>query len=100
MFKIHIKGRPYQEDSIDFDRLSDLTDGYIASDIAFIVNDAAMTAAFTRAEITQELLEKSISQTRPSVSKESLQMYDDLQQKMEGIGRANLLPRFGFKKEL
>ena len=59
-----------------------------------------MTAAFTRAEITQELLEKSISQTRPSVSKESLQMYDDLQQKMEGIGRANLLPRIGFKKEL
>lgn len=100
MFKIHIKGRPYQEDSIDFDRLSDLTDGYIASDIAFIVNDAAMTAAFTRAEITQELLEKSISQTRPSVSKESLQMYDDLQQKMEGIGRANLLPRIGFKKDL
>ena len=100
MFKIHIKGRPYQEDSIDFDRLSDLTDGYIASDIAFIVNDAAMTAAFTRAEITQELLEKSISQTRPSVSKGSLQMYDDLQQKMEGIGRANLLLRIGFKKDL
>ena len=58
-----------------------------------------MTAAFTRAEITQELLEKSISETKPSVSKDSLKMYDDLKEKMEGIGRANLLPRIGFKKE-
>ena len=99
MFKIHIKGRPFTEGSIDFDKLSDLTDGYISSDIAFIVNDAAMTAAFTRTEITQELLEKSISETKPSVSKESLAMYDDLQRKMEGINRGNLLPRMGYKKE-
>ena len=99
MFKIHIKGRPYPADGIDFDHLSDLTDGYIASDIAFIVNDAAMAAAFTRTEITQEMLEKSISQTKPSISKESLKMYEELQVKMEGIGRGNLLPRMGFKKD-
>ena len=99
MFKIHIKGRPYPADGIDFDHLSDLTDGYIASDIAFIVNDAAMAAAFTRTEITQEMLEKSISQTKPSISKESLKMYEELQVKMEGIGRGNPLPRMGFKKD-
>ena len=99
MFAIHIKGRPFEEGSIDFDRLSDLTDGYIASDIAYIVNDAAMTAAFTRSLITQELLERAISETKPSISKDTLKMYDSIKEKMDGMERSNLLPRMGFRKE-
>jgi len=99
MFIIHMKGRPYEEGSIDFDHLSDLTDGYIASDIAYIVNDAAMTAAFQRVLITQQLIEKSISETKPSISKEVMKMYDDLQMKMSGMERSNLMPRIGFRKE-
>ena len=99
MFAIHIKGRPFEEGSIDFDRLSDLTDGYIASDIAYIVNDAAMTAAFTRSLITQELLERAISETKPSISKDTLKMYDAIKEKMDGMERSNLLPRMGFRKE-
>jgi len=99
MFAIHIKDRPFEENSIDFDRLSDLTDGYIASDIAYIVNDAAMTAAFTRSMITQELLERAISETKPSISKDTLKMYDTIRQKMDGLERSNLLPRIGFRKD-
>ena len=99
MFAIHMKGRPFEEDSIDFDRLSDLTDGYIASDIAYIVNDAAMTAAFTRSLITQELLERAIGETKPSISKDTLKMYDAIREKMDGMERSNLLPRMGFRKE-
>ena len=94
-----MKGRPFEENSIDFDHLSDLTDGYIASDIAYIVNDAAMTAAFTRSMITQELLERAISETRPSISKDTLKMYDAIREKMDGIERSNLLPRIGFRKD-
>lgn len=99
MFAIHMKGRPFEESNIDFDRLSDLTDGYIASDIAYIVNDAAMTAAFTRSLITQELLERAISETKPSISKDTLKMYDAIKEKMDGMERSNLLPRMGFRKE-
>ena len=99
MFAIHLKGRPFEESSIDFDALSDMTDGYIASDIAYIVNDAAMTAAFTRTLITQELIERSIRETKPSISKETMKMYDAIQEKMNGLERSNLLPRIGFRKD-
>ena len=98
MLAIYLKGRPYDEESIDFDALSDMTDGYIASDIAFIVNDAAMTAAFTHAKITQALIEKTIGETQPSVSRDLLSSYDQLREQMEGVERRNSLPRIGFKK--
>ena len=99
MFAIHLKGRPFEDGSINFDALSDMTEGYIASDIAYIVNDAAMTAAFTRTVITQELLEKSIHETRPSISQDTMKMYDNLRERMEGIERENLMPRIGFRKD-
>ena len=97
MFAIYLKGRPFDED-IDLDALSDLTDGYIASDIAFIVNDAAMTAAFTHVKISQALIERTIHETQPSVSKDLLGSYDRLREQMEGIDRRNCLPRIGYKK--
>jgi transitional endoplasmic reticulum ATPase len=99
MFALYLKGRPHDEGNVDFDRLSDLTEGYIASDIAFIVNDTAMTAAFTHAKITQALLEQAISNTKPSINRELLGMYDHLREKMDGVERSNSLPRIGFKKQ-
>lgn len=99
MFAIYLKGRPFDEEDINLDTLSDLTEGYIASDIAFIVNDAAMTAAFTRAKITQTLLEKTIGETKPSVTKDQLSSYDQIREKMEGEERRNSLPKIGFKKD-
>ena len=99
MFAIYLKGRPFDEENMDLDALSDLTDGYIASDIAFIVNDTAMTAAFTHSKITQALLEQTISETKPSISKELLRSYEEIREKMEGVERRNSLPRMGFKKD-
>ena len=99
MFAIYLKGRPYDNENMDLDHLSDLTDGYIASDIAFIVNDTAMTAAFTHAKITQALLEQTINETKPSISKDLLRTYEQLREKMEGVERWNSLPRIGFKKD-
>ena len=52
MFKLHLSGRPCEE--LDLERLAELTDGYIASDIAYIVNDAAMGAAFSDLPISQQ----------------------------------------------
>lgn len=98
MFAIYLKGRPYEAETMDFDALSDLTDGYIASDIAFIVNDTAMNAAFTHVKITQAMIEETIRNTKPSINKEQLRNYDLLRDRMEGMERRNALPPIGFRK--
>lgn len=100
MFLIHLKGRPYDEQEIDAGKLSELSDGFIASDIAYVVNDAAMIAAFTDQPITQALLEEAIRNTHPSLRKDTLKVFDDIRQKMEGVERRNLneRPKIGFRK--
>ena len=94
MFKLHLNGRPCSE--IDADRLAELTDGYIASDIAYIVNDAAMGAAFSDKPITQQLLETTIKSIHPSISKEVINSYENLRQKMEDTENRNRRPKIGF----
>lgn len=94
MFKLHLEGRPCGE--IDADRLAELTEGYIASDIAYIVNDAAMGAAFSDQLITQQLLETTIGSIRPSISKEVINSYENLRQKMEDTETRNSRPKIGF----
>lgn len=100
IFLIHLKGRPYDEQLIDAEKLSELSDGFIASDIAYVVNDAAMIAAFTDQPITQELLEETIHNTHPSLRKDTLKVFDEIRQKMEGVERSNLneRPKIGFRK--
>lgn len=90
MFMLHLQGRPYEEDSIDAEKLSELSDGFIASDIAYVVNDAAMIAAFTDQSITEELLETSVKNTHPSLRVDTLKIYDEIKQKMENTERQNM----------
>ena len=94
MFAIHLQGRPC--DDIDHERLAELSEGYIASDIAYVVNDAAMTAAFTDQPITQQIIETAINNTRPSLRKDTLRTFDDIRSRMEGRERSNALPHIGF----
>jgi len=94
MFKLHLDGRPCSD--INSERLAELTDGYIASDIAYIVNDAAMGAAFNDQPITQQLLEEIISSVHPSISKEVINSYETLHQKMEDVDNRNKRPKIGF----
>lgn len=94
MFKLHLNGRPCGE--INAERLAELTDGYIASDIAYIVNDAAMGAAFNDQPITQQLLEEIISSVHPSISKDVITSYENLHQKMEDTDNRNKRPKIGF----
>ena len=96
MFKLHLNGRPCED--LDMERLAELTDGYIASDIAYIVNDAAMGAAFSDKPITQESLEETISSIHPSLSKEVVNSYENLRQKMEDTDTRNRRPKIGFIK--
>ena len=96
MFRLHLDGRPCED--LDMEHLAELTDGYIASDIAYIVNDAAMGAAFSDKPITQQLLEETISSIHPSLSKEVVNSYENLRQKMEDANTRNRRPKIGFIK--
>ena len=69
MFEIHLKDRPLSGD-IDIDRLASLTDGYASSDIAFIVNEAAMVAALADEPISNLHLEDSIKGNPSSLHRE------------------------------
>lgn len=93
MFLLHLQGRPHDESNIDIEKLSELSDGFIASDIAYVVNDAAMIAAFTDQEITEDLLETSIKNTHPSLRVDTLQIYDDIKRKMDNSERRNMSRR-------
>ena len=70
MFEIHLKGRP-QAQNLDLDQLAGLTDGYASSDIAFLVNEAAMVAALADELIGQQHLEDSIRNNPSSLPKEA-----------------------------
>lgn len=95
MFELYLKDRPCDE--IDSEALAEKSDGYVASDIAYVVNEAATIAAFNRENITQELLLKTIEGIKPSVGKELLKEYEEMRDKMEGITRSNALPRVGYR---
>jgi transitional endoplasmic reticulum ATPase len=98
MFKLHLNGRPLKDD-INYDELAQLTEGYIASDITYIVNDAAMAAAFNRLPISHELLLATVRTTRPSLHSSSIEMYERMREKIESNDRRNLAerPSVGFK---
>ena len=96
MIALHLKGRPCQQ-ALDFDKMSKLSEGYVASDIAYVVNEAAMIAAFNNEDITQELMEKTISRIHSSVRKEVLKTYDEIREKMDGVEHRNALPPIGFR---
>lgn len=86
MFKMYLAKRPTSED-INIEEYAAKTEGYIASDIAFIVNDAAMTAAFTRKPISHELMCTSLNNIKPSLQKEVIDEYSQIQHKMNGVQR-------------
>jgi transitional endoplasmic reticulum ATPase len=59
IFKIHLKGRPVADD-VDYKELAELSDNYASSDIAFIVNEAAMMSALADCPIGRQQLVNSI----------------------------------------
>lgn len=97
IFQIHMNDRPYDL-GINYDRLADLTEFYVASDIAYIVNEAARVALEQDCNITQEILEDVIKHNTPSVSKRTLEEFDNIKQELEGVANENR-PRVGFKTE-
>lgn len=64
MFEMYLKDR-YTDFGIDYEQLSTLTDGYVSSDIRYLVDEAARLALSRNEKITMEILNESIK-THPS----------------------------------
>lgn len=68
MFEMYLKDR-YTDFGIDYEQLSTLTDGYVSSDIRYLVDEAARLALIRNEKITMEILNESIK-THPSSIKQ------------------------------
>jgi transitional endoplasmic reticulum ATPase len=74
MFQLHLSGRP--TDEIDLEELAMSTVYYVASDITFLVNEAARQALKERGPLRQEHIQVAIKSHRPSVSPRQLTFYE------------------------
>ncbi|MBQ2096756.1 MAG: hypothetical protein II480_01160, partial [Bacteroidales bacterium] len=70
---------------IDYRRLALLTKNYIASEIAYVCNKAALEASRTDSDISNELLVSIVQQTKPRTTRETQQYYERMQKRMENI---------------
>ena len=91
MFKLHLKDRPTLE--IDLQKFAKETEGYIASDIAYIVNDAAMNAGIQNIPINESLIEASLKQTPPSVRPDVVKQYERVRDVLQGTGINRRIPK-------
>lgn len=75
MFKMYLANRPVSE-NIDYSKVATISENYTASDINYIVNEAARIALKLRTKIKQEHLEEVINKTPPSISDKQIKNYD------------------------
>ena len=79
MFKICLSGRPYIK-NINFEKLSELTENHVSSDIELIVTEAARMAVLRdENSIDEKMLIDAISKFTPSVMHEEIQYYNQFQ---------------------
>ena len=97
MFEMYLKDRPL-DFGIDYDRLANLTENYVSSDIEFLANETARLALKQKSRITMNLLEEMIKSTKPSVSIQELKKFELIKVKMnsENIEQKKERPRIGF----
>lgn len=97
MFELYLKSRPY-DFGLDYDKLAQLTEDYVSSDIEMIINDASRIALRQKSKITMMILENVISNTKPSLSPAELKKYTAIKAKIEGGDYSSpARPHVGFK---
>lgn len=78
LFSAALKSRPVSQ--INLDQLANATEGYVASDIEFIVNQVALDAAMADALITQEAILAKLKTLPSSLSEAQLKEYGKFEQ--------------------
>jgi transitional endoplasmic reticulum ATPase len=98
LFEIYLKNR-HCEIGLDYEKLADITENVVASDVEFIVNTASHKAAMTDVRISMKLLIEVITQFTPSVSKASIEAYSIEHQKFANPQNLEMNRNsIGFKK--
>jgi transitional endoplasmic reticulum ATPase len=99
LLEIELMKRPHED--IDTAHIVELTKGYSSSDISFIVKECARCSfeesvkAKHLVKINQALLEKTIAETRPSVTPDELKQFESTNESFSR-GQKNERPRIGF----
>ena len=71
---------------MDYQKLSELTDGFSSADIELIVEKAGRLGFKKKQDIiTMQLLEEAIAQSKPSVTLEQRKKYEKIKAKMKGV---------------
>ena len=99
MFEIFLNKR-YSEIGLDYNKLSELTENLVSSDIDFIVNKAAHAAAIADKRISNKIIEDIIKTFKPSVSKTIIDSYNQAHKEFvnEDNNTKTEKPSIGFKK--
>lgn len=95
MFEMLLKKRPY-DFGLDYGKLARLTENYVFSDLALIINDASRKAMIAKSKITMAILEGTIAQTKPALSARDIEKYNRIKAQMDGEKIENSRPRVGF----
>jgi len=82
MFKIYLEERPVDL-NLNYEKLAEKTENFVSSDIKFLVDEASRIALKTKSRITQQIFDKVISCTKPSISKVEIKKYEKLREKFE-----------------
>ena len=83
MFRLMLKGRPV-DNGLDYDRLGHLTENYVFSDLALIINDASRAAMRANTTIGMDVLTSTISATRPSITADDIRSFEAVRRRIEG----------------
>ena len=83
LFKLYLENRPC-DFGLDYEHLARLTEGYVSADIQLIVSDASRAALHQESKITMQILEATIANTKPSLSKQELKKYEQIRAEMNG----------------
>jgi len=92
IFKIHTKPMPTSKD-VNLDDLSKKTEGYVGADIEAICREAAMLALredIKVKEVSNKFFIEAVEKTRPSVSKELMEKYHEIEENYLRKARAGL----------
>jgi transitional endoplasmic reticulum ATPase len=80
MLRLYLRNRPVSDD-IDLTNLAGLMDGYVSSDIKFLVNEASRLALKDRLKISNAQFEAVLKQHQPSISREQVRSYEKFRDK-------------------
>ena len=96
LFRIHLEGR-YCNGNINLEELAEISEGHVASDISFIVNQSALKAAMADVPISQELIVAETRKARRSVTPELALKYEGVRKMFEQHPAEKHRCRIGFK---